>query len=227
MRRETLICVALSAIVLIGFWPVGHLGFILFDDHNYITENPNIQAGITVESVCWAFTSTYSSNWHPVTWLSHMLDCKLFGLNASGHHWMNLGFHIANTLLLFIVLRQMTHAVWRSALVAALFALHPLHVQSVAWVSERKDLLSGFFAMLTLWAYVRYAQGVTSDAWQVTRKPAAVPATNPSPVTRHPSLFYGLALVFFALGLMSKPMLVTLPLILLLLDFWPLGKIPI
>ena len=223
MRRETLICVALSAIVLTGFWPVGHLGFILFDDHNYITENPNIQAGITVESVGWAFTSTYSSNWHPVTWLSHMLDCKLFGLNASGHHWMNLGFHIANTLLLFIVLRQMTHAVWRSALVAALFALHPLHVQSVAWVSERKDLLSGFFAMLTLWAYVRFVQKseVGSRKSEVETS-AFLPAFRPPPLP----VITGLALVFFALGLMSKPMLVTLPLILLLLDFWPLGRIP-
>ena len=223
MRREILIGAALFIITLAGFWPVGGLGFITYDDYSkegYIVENPNVQAGITVESVRWAFTTTHASNWHPVTWLSHMLDCKLFGLNASGHHWMNLGFHIANTLLLFIVLRQMTHAVWRSALVAALFALHPLHVQSVAWVSERKDLLSGFFAMLTLWAYVRFVQ--KSEAGS-RKSEVENQASGFRPPT---SGYYWLALVFFALGLMSKPMLVTLPLILLLLDFWPLGRIP-
>jgi len=159
MRRESLICLALLVITFIGLWPAGRLGFIKYDDYGpkgYIVDNTNIQAGITAESVRWAFTTTHASNWHPVTWLSHMLDYQLFGLNASGHHWVNLGFHIANTLLLFIVLRQMTQAVWRSALVAALFDLHPLHVQSVVWISERKDLLSGFFMMLTLWAYAQY-----------------------------------------------------------------------
>jgi tetratricopeptide (TPR) repeat protein len=209
MRREWLICLALIVITLTAFWPVGHLGFILYDDYGkegYIVDNTNIQAGITFESIRWAFTTTQASNWHPVTWLSHMLDYQWFGLNASGHHWMNLGFHIANTLLLFIVLREMTQTVWRSALVAALFALHPTHIQSVAWISERKDVLSGFFMMLTLWAYTRYVEKSKVQ----------------SPKSK---VFYGLALGFFALGLMSKPMLVTLPVILLLLDFWPLGRV--
>ena len=217
MRRESLICIALLVITLVGFWPVGRLGFIIYDDPYYVKENPIVQAGMTAEGVRWAFTAKEVGNWHPVTWLSHMLDCQLFGLKAGGPHWVNLGFHLANTLLLFIVLRQMTAAVWRSAFVAALFALHPTHVQSVAWISERKDVLSAFFFLLTLLAYTRY---VTSDKWQVTRTDST-----PSPVTRHPSLYYALALLFFALGLMSKPMLVTLPVILLLLDFWPLGRI--
>jgi tetratricopeptide (TPR) repeat protein len=223
--RVSLICLALFVITLVAFWPVGRLGFILHDDHQYVTDNPNIQAGITAKSVGWAFTATQASNWHPVTWLSHMLDYKLFGLNASGHHWVNLGFHIANTLLLFIVLRQMTQAVWRSALVAALFALHPMRVESVAWISERKDVLSVFFAMLTLWAYARYAQRVTGGKWQVTGKEEVIPARDSTLDTRHSTFFYWLALGFFALGLMSKPMLVTLPVIMLLLDFWPLKRI--
>ena len=166
-----------------------------------------------------------------------MLDCQLYGLNAGGHHLTNILLHTATAILLFLVLRRMTGFLWRSALVAAVFAIHPLRVESVAWVAERKDVLSGLFFMLTLWAYVRYAQDATGDAWpafaklppspsfgatgrrgrQVTRKPAAVPATNPS-------LFYGLVLLFFALGLMCKPMLVTLPLVLLLLDYWPLER---
>jgi tetratricopeptide (TPR) repeat protein len=209
MRREWLICLALIVITLTAFWPAGRLGFILYDDYGengYIVDNTNIQAGITFESIRWAFTTTQASNWHPVTWLSHMLDYQWFGLNAGGHHWMNLGFHLANTLLLFIVLREMTQTVWRSALVAALFALHPTHIQSVAWISERKDVLSGFFMMLTLWAWVRYVEKSKVQ----------------SPKSK---VFYGLALGFFALGLMSKPMLVTLPVILLLLDFWPLRRV--
>jgi len=242
MRREWLICLALIVITLIAFWPAGHLGFILYDDYGkngYIVDNTNIQAGITFESIRWAFTTTQASNWHPVTWLSHMLDCQLFGLKPSGPHWVNLGFHILNTLLLFVVLREMmglrrddpqqpydspprnanktanaviaattpqAQAVWRSALVAALFALHPTHIQSVAWISERKDVLSAFFFLLTLWAYARY---VEKSKVQSSKS----------------KVFYGLALGFFALGLMSKPMLVTVPVILLLLDFWPLGRI--
>jgi tetratricopeptide (TPR) repeat protein len=183
-----------------GFWPVGHLGFIVYDDPIYVGE-----------SIGWAFTTTYAGNWHPLTWLSHMLDFQLFGLNARGPHWVNLGFHMVNTLLLFLLLSQMTGAVWRSASVAALFACHPLHIQSVAWVSERKDLLSGFFAMLTLWAYTRFAQKseVKNQAFGLQLPTSGI---------------YWLALLFFMLGLMSKPMLVTVPIILLLLDFWPLGR---
>jgi tetratricopeptide (TPR) repeat protein len=224
MRRQFFICLLLAGITLAIYWPVGRLGFINNDDEGsqgYIVDNTNIQAGITAKSVAWAFTTTHAGNWHPLTWLSHMLDCQLFGLNASGHHWMNLGFHLANTLLLFIVLREMTGAVWRSALVAALFACHPTHIQSVAWVSERKDVLSGFFMMLTLWAYTRYAQKRSRVEGRGSR--ASSPAQVLDPRRWTPAYF--LALLFFALGLMSKPMLVTLPLILLLLDFWPFGRI--
>ena len=219
MRREILICAVLSVITLFAFWPVGHLGFIIYDDHNYVTENPNVQAGITADSIRWAFTTKHSANWHPVTWLSHMLDCQLFGLNPGGHHWVNLGFHVANTLLLFIVLRTMTKTVWRSALVAALFALHPMRVESVAWISERKDVLSVFFAMLTLWAWTRYVRKAEG------RRQKADVGNLISDFRPPTSGFYWLALGFFALGLMSKPMLVTLPVILLLLDYWPLQRI--
>jgi len=218
MRREILICAVLSVITLFAFWPVGHLGFILFDDHRYVTENPNVQAGITADSLRWAFTTTQASNWHPITWLSHMLDCQLFGLNPSGHHWVNLGFHIINTLLLFIVLRQMTQTVWRSALVAALFALHPMRVESVAWISERKDVLSVFFTMLTLWAWTQHARKAEVRSQKADARNLISDFRPPA------SGYYWLALGFFALGLMSKPMLVTLPVILLVLDFWPLKR---
>ena len=236
MRRDIFICVLLAAITLACFWPAGRLGFTIYDDDEYVVKNPHIQAGITAESVGWAFTTTRTGNWHPVTWLSHMLDCQLFGLKPGGHHWMNLGFHIANTLLLFVVLRKTTGAVWRSALAAALFAVHPLHIQSVAWVSERKDVLSAFFFLLTLWAWMRYVKesAVRSPqsafnnqarTCQVTGPEKAVRIPHVSRFTFHTSLFYWLALVFFALGLMAKPMLVTLPVILLLLDFWPLERV--
>jgi Flp pilus assembly protein TadD len=165
----------------------------------YVVDNPHIQDGISLETIKWAFTSNYAGNWHPLTWLSHTLDWQLFGNNAGGHHIVNLIFHIANTLILFIVLKQMTVALWQSAFVAALFALHPLHVESVAWVSERKDVLSTFFLFLTMWAYLKYV--------------------------RKPKIWRYLPIVFlFALGLMAKPMLVTLPFVLLLLDYWPLER---
>jgi hypothetical protein len=173
--------------------------FISFDNSNVFIIN-NVQAGVTPESITWAFTATRASNWHPLTWLSHILDFQLFGLNAGWHHLINVLFHIANTLLLFFVLRGMTGALWRSGFVAALFALHPLHVESVAWVSERKDVLSTFFWILTMWGYAGYV-----------RRPG---------IKR-----YLLVLLLFALGLMAKPMLVTLPFVLLLLDYWPLGRL--
>jgi hypothetical protein len=182
------------------FYQVYTYDFVDYDDPGYVYENPNIQAGITPEAIKWAFSTGHASNWHPLTWLSHMLDWQLFGPKAGGHHLTNLIFHIANTLLLFIVLKQMTHKLWPSAFVAALFALHPLHVESVAWVAERKDVLSTFLWMLTMWAYVRFV-----------RRPKIA---NYLPVV-----------VFFALGLMSKPMLVTLPFVLLLLDYWPLDRL--
>jgi tetratricopeptide (TPR) repeat protein len=182
------------------FWQVRSHDFLNYDDDVYVSENSQVQEGFTRKSVIWAFTSGYASNWHPLTWLSHMLDCQLFGLNPGGHHLTNLMLHLANTLLLFLLLNRMTSAPYRSALVAALFALHPLHVESVAWVAERKDVLSTLFWMLTMWTYLLYVE--------------------------HPRLGrYLLTLVVFTLGLMAKPMLVTLPCVLLLLDYWPLDRL--
>lgn len=196
------ICLSLAVAIVASYGPIDGAAFINFDDHEYVYENAHVISGLTWENVAWAFTTTHLANWHPLTWLSHMLDCELFGLDAGAHHRTNLLLHIANTLLLFFVLREATRSPWRSAFVAALFALHPLHVESVAWVSERKDVLSTFFWMLTIGSYLRYARA-------------------PSVVTYLP------VVLFFALGLMSKPMLVTLPFTLLLFDFWPLRRIEI
>jgi protein O-mannosyl-transferase len=198
--RVILICLVLTSMVLGVFAQVRSHEFINYDDNEYITENNAVRAGLSWQNVQWAFTSTVSKHWHPLTWLSLMLDCQLYGVDAGKIHLTNLFLHIANTLLLFVIFRTMTGTLWQSAFIAALFALHPLHVESVAWASERKDMLSTFFWMLTMWAYVSYA-----------KKPDAVK--------------YLSAIVFFALGLMAKPMLVTLPLILLLLDYWPLDRI--
>ncbi len=216
-KKFTLICLALALVTAALYWPITRNGFINFDDDEYIVGNPHITSGLTWTNVVWAFKSGEAANWHPLTWISHMADCDLFQLNPGGHHLMNLLFHVANTLLLFLLLNKMTGALWRSAFVAAFFAWHPLHVESVAWASERKDTLSTFFWLLTLMAYAQYA---ASDKRRVTSDKAAA-----SPVTRHPSLFYALALIFFACGLMSKPMVVTLPFVLLLLDYWPLQRI--
>ena len=193
------ICLTLTLATVAVYCQVCSYDFVNYDDRGYVYKNPNIQDGITLQAVKWAFTTGYVSNWHPLTWLSHMLDWQFFGPNAGGHHLTNLIFHIANTLLLFLVLRRMTNAFWQSAFVAALLALHPLHVESVAWVAERKDVLSTFFWILTMWAYLRYVE--------------------------HPNVWrYLFALLMFALGLMSKPMLVTLPFVLLLLDYWPIER---
>ncbi len=194
------VCLFLTIAILAVFWRVQDHGFVNLDDDLYVTANPRVQAGLTVDGAVWAFTTTHASNWHPLTWLSHMVDCDLFGLNPGGHHFTNLLFHIANTLLLFLVFEQMTGALWPSAFVAALFALHPLHVESVAWVAERKDVLSTFFWLLTMGLYLRY-------------------------VKRPRGGRYILVLVSFSLGLMAKPMLVSLPFVLLLLDYWPLGRL--
>jgi Flp pilus assembly protein TadD len=200
-RKQVLLIYAFLAVVaLAAFRQLGGCDFINYDDPLYLTENIHVQHGMTIDAVRWAFTTGYASNWHPLTWMSHMLDVQLFGLDPGRHHQVNLLFHIANTLLLFYVLNRMTEAPRRSALVAALFALHPLHVESVAWVTERKDVLSAFFWMLTMAAYVHY-------------------------VERPSFARYSTLLIFFALGLMSKPMLVTLPFVLLLLDYWPLGRV--
>src|SRR5437867_175270 len=235
-RRTISICVLLGAVTLASFWPVLHNSFINFDDPEYVTENPHVISGLTWENVAWAFRTGYAGNWHPLTWLSHMLDAQIFGLKPAGHHLTNLLFHIINTILLFLVLRRMTGTEWRSAFVAALFGLHPLHVESVAWISEPKDVLSAFFFMLTVWAYTRYAQskvlGLKSKvALASSIQHPASSIQHPASTIHHPSsaatapFFYLLALLFFALGLMSKPMLVTLPFVLLLLDFWPLRRL--
>ena len=202
MRRDWLICLLLSAITLLVFWPVTSHEFINYDDPLYVTENPHVQAGLTQESIAWAFgrVTGEGTYWHPLTWLSHMLDCQLFGLKAGRHHLTNLLFHTANVLLLFLALRRMTGAPWRSAVVAGLFALHPLQVDTVAWIAERKNVLSTLFWMLTLLAYEAYA-----------RRPS---------ITRYTLVFTALAL-----GLMCKPMLVTVPCLLLVLDYWPLSRI--
>jgi tetratricopeptide (TPR) repeat protein len=203
------------------YLPVTH-SFLVYDDDEYVTDNHMVQKGLTWAGIQWAFTTTRASNWHPLTWLSHMTDCTLFGLNANLHYSVNVLFHAANAVLLFGLLLRVTGAVRPAAFVAALFAWHPLHVESVAWISERKDVLSTFFALLTLLAYERYTQSVTGDACRVT---GDQPGGASSPVLRHPSRYYALALVFFALGLMAKPMVVTLPLVMLLLDYWPLRRV--
>ncbi len=226
MRRDYLICLGLLVLSLIAFWPATHLGFIVLDDPVYVTDNPHVQGGLSWDGVEWAFTNTTQGHyWAPVMWMSHMLACDLFGLNPWGHHLINVLLHALNTALVYLVFRRMSGATWRSLMVAALFGLHPMRVESVAWVTERKDVLSAFFWMLTLLTYARYAQSVTSDACRVSRTEPAAATPDPSPVIRHPPLFYWLAVLFFALGLMSKAMLVTLPFVMLLLDYWPLRRI--
>lgn len=217
--------VGLVLVTLAAFGTVRHCEFVSYDDPDYVTENLRIQAGLTLRGIEWAFTSFHAGNWHPVTWLSHMFDCHWFGLNPAAHHLINALLHTINALLLLIILKQYTGAVWRSVMVAALFAWHPLRVESVAWVSERKDVLSGLFFLLTLWAYGCYAgrRNLLPEDRKV-RSPQCRHV--PVPVLGFPfSGHYWLALAFYALGLMSKPMLVTLPFVLLLLDYWPLNRL--
>jgi hypothetical protein len=205
-QLTVVICFALAVVTLLLYAPMLRHGFVNYDDPDYITGNAHVKAGLTWPGIAWAFTTGDAANWHPLTWISHMADCQLYGLNPAGHHLTNLLFHTTNALLLFLLLEKMTGAIWRSAFVAALFAWHPLHVESVAWASERKDVLSAFFWMLTLLAYAQFA--------------------NLSKVQNPKSkVFYVLALLAFACGLMSKPMVVTMPFVLLLLDFWPLGRV--
>jgi len=204
------------------YWPATRCDFVNFDDPDYVTKNLHVQSGLTLESAKWAFLNPVSANWHPMTTMSHMLDCQLFGLKPWGHHLVNVLLHALNAALVFILLRQLTGAVWRSMLVAALFAVHPLHVESVAWVAERKDVLSGFFGLLSLIFYVRYAQRRS----RVERPASSDASSNLALVSRLSSLDYIWALLFLALGLMSKPMLVTWPFVMLLLDYWPLGRVP-
>ena len=171
------ISLLLAAATLIVFHPVVHFQFVTFDDPDYVTSNEQVKSGLTLGNVAWAFRTGYASNWHPLTWTSHMLDCELYGLKPAGHHLTNLILHALNSVLLFVLLRRLTGAFWRSAFVAALFALHPLHVESVAWIAERKDVLSAFFFMLTLWTYGGYAQCGMRNA-ECKRRTSAPRATH-------------------------------------------------
>ena len=220
-RLLAAVCLALALGTLALYWPITKHPFLNYDDYGYIVENPHVNTGLSWTNVVWAFEHKYAANWHPVTWISHMLDCQMFGLKPAGHHLVNALLHAANAVLLFLFLTRTTGALGRSALVAAFFAWHPLRVESVAWAAERKDVLSAFFWMLTLLAYARH---VTCDGWRVTGK-ETLSATTGSRFTFHASRFYWLALFCFACGLMSKPMVVTLPFVLLLLDFWPLQRL--
>jgi tetratricopeptide (TPR) repeat protein len=197
--QPRLLCLVLALTTLLLYLPTWQHGFIVFDDDLYITENRMVQRGVTLAGIQWAFTTLHASNWHPVTWLSHMLDFQLFGWNAGAHHLVNVLFHVANTVLLFLLVWRTTASQWASAFVAALFAWHPLHVESVAWIAERKDVLCAFFGLLAIHAYVVYARDGNRRA-------------------------YFASLLLFALGLMAKPMLVTWPFVFLLLDYWPLKR---
>lgn len=197
--RSLLVSIILLIMTVSVYWQVGGHSFLNYDDTDYVTENPHVARGLTSENITWAFTSTDAANWHPITWLSHMADVQIYGMDPRGHHLTNVIIHAISSVLLFLLLFRMTGSCWPSAFVAALFALHPLHVESVAWVAERKDLLSAFFGFITLFFYVWY-------------------------VATHKIRLYLFAVFAFVLGLMSKPMLVTLPLVMLLIDFWPLGR---
>ena len=192
----------LTIITLAVFGQICRHDFVDYDDGQYVTRNDHVKNGFSIGSIKWAFTEPHVANWHPLTSMSHMLDCELFGLNPFGHHLVSLLLHVINTLLLFAILKKITRKIWLSAIVALIFAIHPLRMESVAWVSERKDVLSGMFWMLTMYAYVRYAQ---------------VPGTKR----------YIPVVLFFVLGLMSKPMVITLPFVLLLMDYWPLNRLKV
>ncbi len=219
-KRLLLICLFLALSTLVVYWPVTRHGFVNYDDTDYVTANPYVQAGLSAKGLAWVWHSEVARNWHPVTMLSLMLDCQLYGMRPAGHHLTSLLFHILNAVLLFLLLWKMTGAVCRSGLVAALFALHPLHVESVAWVAERKDVLSTLFFLLTLWAYVAYVGKAEGNPKSEGRS-----SNQQEPIARHRVIYYLLGLALFAMGLMSKPMLVTLPFVLLLLDYWPLGRL--
>ena len=194
------ICGLLLMAVIAVYGQTARHDFVNFDDDDYVYDNPHVRAGLTSEGIAWAVNAYDAFNWHPLTWLSHELDCQLYGLKPAGHHLTNVLLHAAAAILLFLALRRMTAALWPSAWVAAVFAVHPLRVESVAWVAERKDVLSGLFFMLTLWFYALYAERPKSGGR------------------------YLLVMASLALGLAAKPMLVTLPFVLLLLDYWPLGR---
>ena len=198
--KKWLISIALAALTITAYWELRDNNFVSYDDDVYVTANAHVQRGLTLDNIGWALTSTSAANWHPLTWLSHMLDWELYGKNPAGHHITNLLIHMANVVLLFWLLEAMTGGLWQSAIVAALFAIHPLSVETVAWVAERKNVLSTLFWILTIWAYVWHA-----------RKPSWGR--------------YSVVLLLFVMALMSKPMVVTLPLVLMLLDYWPLNRL--
>lgn len=205
MRPVIPICIALIIVTLAVYWQVGNHGFLDYDDEICIVENAHVSQGLSSANIIWAFTSVEEFNWFPLTRLSHMVDVQLFGMNPRGHHLMNVAIHCFSTLLLFFLLLRLTEGLWQSTFVAAMFALHPMHVESVAWAAERKDVLSACFWFLTLLLYSRYAEAQRSAA-------------------KSGGAIYILTLCSFVLGLMSKPMLVTLPIVMLLLDFWPLHR---
>jgi tetratricopeptide (TPR) repeat protein len=197
--RTLLICIALAVVTFIAFEGVRKNDFVNYDDDFYVTNNEFVQEGLSSRSIAWAFTTWHMGNWHPLTWISHIIDCSIFGLNPAGHHLVSVGLHIVNVVLLFLILKRMTRATWPSAFAAAMFGLHPLAVESVAWIAERKNVLSTFFAFLTIGAYFWYTQ--KPGLWR-----------------------YVATALAFAAGLLSKPMLVTLPFVLILLDYWPTGR---
>ncbi len=199
VNRDILICLFLIIAILATYWQVKSHDFINFDDDIYITNNSYVQDGLTAKSISWAFITDHAGYWIPLTWLSHMLDCHFFGMNSGAHHMVNVFYHILNVLLLFLILKRMTGTFWRPCFVAALFALHPIHIESVAWAAERKDVLSAFFWMLTILSYIAFV--------------------------KHQNMIrYFIVLLFFASGIMAKPMVVSLPFVLILLDFWPLER---
>jgi protein O-mannosyl-transferase len=237
LRKERwqtgIVSALLFVATLVLYWPLLHAEFIHLDDPVYVRLNPFLKHGLTGNGVLWAFQTTRGANWHPLTWLSHMLDVKWFGFEPGGHHLTNILLHAASTLVLFFLIKRLTADVWRSAMVAALFAFHPLHVESVAWISERKDVLSTFFGFLSLWAYACYARNVNGLGLSHTgagtgtsegRESNSSITHHASRITHHNSFFYLLSLALFACSLMSKAMLVTLPFLLLLLDYWPLRR---
>ena len=208
MSRPRLITLLLAFATLVVFLPAGSYPFVNYDDTDYVTENPFVKNGLNGTDLRWAFTAFHAGNWHPLTWISHMADCQFFGLNAGAHHFVSVLFHAANAALLFTLLLRLTGKIWPCAFIAALFAWHPLHVESVAWISERKDVLSTFFALLALLSYAKYVE--------------ASKVQNPKS-----KVYFAWSLLAFALGLLAKPMLVTLPFVMLLLDFWPLQRFPL
>jgi Tfp pilus assembly protein PilF len=200
--RRWLLIVLLCAVTVVIYAPVRQFEFLNYDDYAYVVENPHVASGLSAANLRWAFTAFEAGNWHPLTWLSHMIDCQVFGPEPAGHHLTNLAIHMLNTVLVFVVLLTMTSQLWWSYFVALLFALHPLNVESVAWIAERKNVLSTLFWLLAIWAYARFA---ARRDWKA----------------------YLLVAVFLSLGLLSKPMVVTLPFVLLLLDYWPLGRVSV